>query len=195
MFGLAVNSGALPSWMSVVTLRYGDESPAVDPAAASTSASGAIFQERNTDAVASNLRWRGRREALDEPSMQIGHRTSKHTGQRSYFALEDADFNQQTGRGPERGGGFTRKESVLISGTQPDTGVWVDYESALRWSGEQTSQLTGVRREMVESSPRGPGWPAPPGVSDATAMKRFQEDALARIARDPQHPMRFLITR
>jgi hypothetical protein len=133
--------------------------------------------------------FRGRRDAMDVPAIQVGHRISHHTGAPSYFAIEDADFNQQTGRGPERGGGYTDKRSVLIQG------VWVDYESALRWSGPEAREVTKLSRELVEEAAKagGPGCPAALGLTDESARKRFAQEALGLIAAVPDHPLRFLI--
>jgi hypothetical protein len=138
-------------------------------------------------AVVGKPKWAATSDASDLPAVQIGHRTSKHTKAKSHFALEDADVNQATGRGPERGGGYTVKETVLIKD------VPVDLESALRWSGPETSKLTKLRHHQVLTAPRTEGWPAPSGITDKSAMQRFSREMLRRISDDPKHPLRFLL--
>ena len=73
--------------------------------------------------------WRGRSHLSEEPSVQAGHLTSRHSGAPERFAVEDAFFNQVSNWKGETQGAIFMKEAVEIEG------VVVEARTAELWVG------------------------------------------------------------
>ena len=134
------------------------------------------------------LHWQGRRHSMDTPAVQAGHRVSKHSGAPEFLAIEDADLNQLTNWTGESAGITFDKETIVIDG------AIVDRASALRWSQENMRDYTKLSRKIVERAPAHPGWTPPSGFKGDIKQK-FMAVQLEIIARNPHHPLRFLLHR
>ena len=91
--------------------------------------------------------WRATRHGLREPSVQIGHLESYHSGAHERLCLEDADFNQMSNWKGERHGAIFKKSCVLIGG------VHVEYRTASMWES-----LGLLPMGMIAHAPRSEGW-------------------------------------
>lgn len=72
-------------------------------------------------------KWRARLDSSDLPSVQAGHRISRHSGAPERFSLEDATFNQVSNWRGETQGAIFVKEAVDIGG------VPVERRTAEMW--------------------------------------------------------------
>jgi RHS repeat-associated protein len=66
-------------------------------------------------------KWRARSHLSQEPAVQAGHLTSKHSGEPERFAIEDAFFNQASSNRGETQGAIFRKQAVDVGGVPVET--------------------------------------------------------------------------
>jgi hypothetical protein len=92
-------------------------------------------------------RWLATRHGKEEPSVQIGHLESLHSGAHERLCLEDADFNQMSNWRGERQGAIFSKSCVLIGG------VHVELRTASMWES-----LGLLRKGTVATAQRSNGW-------------------------------------
>jgi Bacterial toxin 5 len=79
-------------------------------------------------------KWHSRHMYAQEPTVQAGHLTSRHSGQAERFALEDSTWNQWSSNKGESQGAIFFKAAVLIGN------VPVEHRTAMTW--ESTGLLT-----------------------------------------------------
>lgn len=79
--------------------------------------------------------------------VQAGHEEAFASGAPQKFALEDADLNQASGNVIESKGGFSSKESLLVTKPDGTGGVWVEAESLKQWE-----RLEVVPKGTVEAA-------------------------------------------
>lgn len=132
------------------------------------------------------LDWQGRRHAMNTPTVQAGHRVSKHSGAPERLAIEDADFNQLSNWVGETQRITFEKPTIMLQG------VIVDKASAMRWAGPEMSKVTGLTPKMIESAPAHPGWSPPPGFR-GDIKRQFMQEMFQVLSANPKHPLRFLI--
>jgi len=74
--------------------------------------------------------WRARTHLSEEPAVQAGHLTSRHSGEPERFAIEDAFFNQASSNRGETQGAVFYKQAVEIGGVPVETTTARLYQNA-----------------------------------------------------------------
>jgi Bacterial toxin 5 len=72
--------------------------------------------------------WRARSHLSQDPTVQAGHLTSRHSGEPERFAIEDAFFNQASSNKGETQGAIFRKQAVEIGGVPVELRTALQYQ-------------------------------------------------------------------
>jgi RHS repeat-associated protein len=130
------------------TARFGGKTRAPAPkpraypaALGATASSGAVFMDRMLRIILADpqhpLRflinpktqnWRARSHLSQDPTVQAGHLTSRHSGEPERFAIEDAFFNQASSNKGETQGAIFRKQAVEIGGVPVELRTALQYQ-------------------------------------------------------------------
>jgi hypothetical protein len=97
----------------------------------------------------------------DSPSVQAGHKVSRHSGEPEHFALEDAFYNQRANWRGERLGVVECRECISIGG------VPVEKRTAELWEAQGLDGFPGLEPGTVANAPENTGWSPstpPPGA-------------------------------
>ncbi|WP_457061754.1 polymorphic toxin type 5 domain-containing protein [Kribbella sp. CWNU-51] len=98
-----------------------------------------------------NRKFRSWEMYTHEPTVQVGHLTSLHSGAPEFLALEDSTFNQWSNHVGETQEAVFAKTAVLIGG------IPVEYRTAKLW--QRAGKLPGIKFEELKPSQ---GWQPDP---------------------------------